>query len=80
MQRGIIAGESTGSTGQPLMFRLPGGGFARVCTKADTYPDGRRWVGKGIQPTLKVAPTVLDLQKGRDTVLEATVAALKKQI
>jgi hypothetical protein len=37
-------------------------------------------VGKGIQPTLKVAPTVLDLQKGRDTVLEATVAALKKQI
>lgn len=81
MRRGILAGEATGgSTGQPLMFRLPGGGFARVCTKADTYPDGRRWVGKGIQPTLKVAPTVRDMQQGRDTVLEATVAALKKQI
>jgi carboxyl-terminal processing protease len=81
MGRGIIAGEATGgSTGMPLFFRLPGGGFARVCTKADTYPDGRTWVGKGIQPTLKVAPTVSDLQKGRDTVLEEAVSALRKQI
>lgn len=81
MRRGVIAGEATGgSTGQPLMFALPGGGGARVCTKADTYPDGRQWVGKGIQPTLKVAPTVADMQKGRDTVLEAAVSALRKQI
>ncbi|TQK06870.1 S41 family peptidase [Herbaspirillum sp. SJZ107] len=81
MGRGIIAGEATGgSTGMPLFLRLPGGGIARICTKADTYPDGRKWVGKGIQPSLKVAPTVLDVQADRDTVLEAAVAALKKQI
>jgi C-terminal processing protease CtpA/Prc len=81
MQRGIIVGEATGgSTGQPLFLRLPGGGVARICTKADTYPDGRQWVGKGIQPTLEAAPTVADVQKGRDTVLETAVAALKKQI
>lgn len=81
MHRGLIVGEATGgSTGQPLLFRLPGGGMARVCTKADTYPDGRVWVGKGIQPTLKVAPTVADMQQGRDTVLEAALVALRKQM
>jgi carboxyl-terminal processing protease len=79
MKRGLIVGEPTGgSTGQPLMIALPGGGMARICTKADTYPDGRVWVGKGIQPHLKVAPTVADLRKGKDTVLEAALAALRK--
>lgn len=79
MRRGPIVGEATGgSTGQPLMVALPGGGMARICTKADTYPDGRAWVGRGIQPTVKAAPTVADLQKGRDTVLEAALKELGK--
>ena len=78
MARGPIVGEATGgSTGQPLFIALPGGGMARICTKADTYPDGRQWVGHGIQPTIKAAPTVADLRRGRDTVLEAALAALK---
>lgn len=78
MKRGPIVGEATGgSTGQPLFIKLPGGGMARICTKADTYPDGRAWVGHGIQPTVKAAPTVADLRSGRDTVLEAALAALK---
>jgi carboxyl-terminal processing protease len=39
--RGPIIGEpGGGSTGQPLYFRLPGGGSARVCTRRDTFPDG----------------------------------------
>lgn len=76
--RGAIVGEATGgSTGQPLFIGLPGGGVARICTKADTYPDGRAWVGHGIQPTIKAAPTVADLRRGRDTVLEAALASLK---
>ncbi|MFC0253829.1 S41 family peptidase [Massilia consociata] len=78
MKRGPIIGEATGgSTGQPLFVQLPGGGMARICTKADTYPDGRAWVGHGIQPTVKVVPTVLDVRRGRDTVLEAALAELK---
>lgn len=79
MQRGLIVGEASGgSTGQPLKFSLPGGGEARVCTKADTYADGRRFVGTGIQPNVKAAPTVADLQHGKDTVLDAALAALAK--
>jgi C-terminal processing protease CtpA/Prc len=79
MKRGAIVGEATGgSTGQPLVVALPGGGSARICTKKDTYPDGREWVGKGIEPTVKVVPTVADLKRGRDTVLEAALAALRR--
>jgi C-terminal processing protease CtpA/Prc len=42
MHRGITVGEKTGcSTGQPLIFHLPGGGTARVCTKNDRAGDER---------------------------------------
>jgi carboxyl-terminal processing protease len=79
MKRGPIVGQATGgSSGQPLKLQLPGGGMARICTKADTYPDGRAWVGVGIQPTMKVAPPVADLRRGTDTVLEAALRELGK--
>jgi C-terminal processing protease CtpA/Prc len=78
-KRGAIIGEATGgSTGQPLFFDLPGGGSARVCTKRDTYADGKAFVGVGVQPHVKAAPTVADLRAGRDTVLEAALAHLRK--
>ncbi len=77
MDRGKLIGETTGgSTGQPLMFSLPGGGIARVCTKRDTYPDGKEFVGVGILPDVPVNPTITDMRKGRDTVLEAAVKLL----
>lgn len=77
LKRGILVGEPTGgSTGQPLVFALPGGLMARVCTKRDAYPDGTEWNGIGILPTLPVRPTVAALQAGRDPVLEAALRAL----
>ncbi|MBL8175677.1 MAG: hypothetical protein JNK48_13470 [Bryobacterales bacterium] len=75
--RGAVIGvNSGGSTGQPLFFTLPGGGSARVCTKKDTYPDGREWVGKGIEVDIPVAPDADALQAGKDNVLEAAIAHL----
>jgi len=80
MKRGTIIGEPTGgSTGQPLSFELPGGGSARVCTKHDTYPDGKEFVGVGIQPQVLVRPTLADLRAGKDTVLDAAMAYLKSR-
>lgn len=79
MKRGVIMGEATGgSTGQPLMLTLPGGGQARICTKQDTYPDGKAFVGIGVQPHVVVHPTVADFRANRDTVLEAAIAEINK--
>lgn len=81
LKRGKMMGEPTGgSTGQPLAFRMPGGGSARVCTKRDRYPDGREFVGVGIKPDIPVAQTLADFRAGRDTVLETAADELRKTV
>ncbi len=78
--RAITIGERTfGSTGQPLSFDLPGGGSARICTKRDTYPDGREFVGFGINPDVEVKRTIIDLLAGTDAVLEKAVDILNNK-
>jgi C-terminal processing protease CtpA/Prc len=77
----IRIGENTfGSTGQPYVFKLPGGGSARVCTKKDTYPDGREFVGYGIKPNIEVRTTVDDYLKKRDPVLDRAVDYLNGKL
>lgn len=79
--RAITIGQKTyGSTGQPLHFSLPGGGGARVCTKKDTYPDGREFVGYGIKPTIEVERNINDVLTGQDTELSLAIKELKKLI
>lgn len=76
----IRMGErSFGSTGQPLVFEMPGGGSARVCTKKDTYPDGREFVGVGVIPHIEVKPTINDYIEGKDIVLDKALAYLKER-
>jgi C-terminal processing protease CtpA/Prc len=78
--RGQIIGEpSGGSTGQPLMFPLPGGGGARVCTKHDSYADGTEFVGIGVAPDRVVRPTIADVRSGRDAALDAAIAAVSRK-
>jgi C-terminal processing protease CtpA/Prc len=78
LKAGIILGEPTaGSTGQPLSFPLPGGGSARVCTLQTRYADGREFVGVGVQPKIRVTPTIADFLAGKDTVLEFAEAYLR---
>lgn len=78
MRRGPLVGMATGgSTGQPLFMELPGGGAARICIKRDVRPDGRAFVGKGVQPAIVVEPTVADLRAGRDAALDRAVDALR---
>jgi C-terminal processing protease CtpA/Prc len=69
-----------GSTGQPFTFSLPGKGSARVCTKADTYPDGRVFVGVGIKPDVEVVPTLNDYLQKKDVVLESALKYVKNRL
>ncbi|WP_405604089.1 S41 family peptidase [Polaribacter sp. Asnod1-A03] len=73
-------GEPTyGSTGQPMLFDLPGGATGRICTKKDTYPDGREFVGYGIQPDILVKKTYQDYINDKDPVLEKAIKYLNKE-
>jgi len=75
--RALLIGETTaGSTGNPVSVVLPGGGILRVCSKRDTYPDGREFVGYGIEPDIPVQPTVAGIRANRDEVLEKAVEVL----
>ena len=74
-----IGENSFGSTGQPFTFDLPGGGTARVCTKKDTYPDGREFVGYGIKPDIIVKTTLDDIFNKKDPVVDKAVEYLKKK-
>jgi len=78
--RGKMIGSPTaGATGQPLFYSLPGGGTGFVCTTRASYPDGREFVGVGIEPDVIVTPTAKDIRAGRDVELESAIAILKKE-
>jgi C-terminal processing protease CtpA/Prc len=81
MKRGVLVGEATaGTTGQPLVFSLPGGGNATVCTAHCTYADGSEFVGIGVQPDLEVRAMMSDIRSGRDPVLDAALKHLKRAV
>ncbi len=79
-KRALVVGEPTcGSTGQPLILSLPGGGSAWICTKRDTYPDGREFVGVGVIPDVRVRPSPRDLAAGVDVVLAKAIDELRNE-
>lgn len=75
----LVGAKTYGSTGQPLILDLPGGGTARICTKRDEYADGRQFVGYGVKPDVAVENTVEDLLNGTDTTLKKGVEVLMKK-
>jgi len=78
--RATLVGEKTaGTTGQPLFIQLPRGGRARICTKRDTYPDGREFIGIGVIPDVEIHPTQQSITAGRDAVLEKAVEVLARK-
>lgn len=81
MKRGHVIGQPTGgSTGQPLLFTLPGGGTAGICTKHDSMPDGTEFVGVGVQADIPIVPTVADVRAKRDATLLRAIDEAKRAI
>jgi C-terminal processing protease CtpA/Prc len=56
---------------------LPGGGIGRVCTKKDTYPNGKEFVGYGIQPDITIKKSLSDYLDGKDPALEKAIDYLR---
>jgi len=77
-KRAILIGENTaGSTGQPLQIKLPGGGLLAVCTVRNSFPDGKEFVGFGIQPDIVVQPKQTDIFRQRDPVLDKAIDTIR---
>ncbi len=70
---------SAGSSGNPVPFRLPGGGEARFSTGAFQRSGGELIEGAGIQPDEAVAWRLADVIEGRDPDLAAAEAWLLSQ-
>ncbi len=75
----LIGEVTAGSTGNPIRWNLPYGGVLSICSKKDTYPDGREFVGSGIKPDIESHLTIEDFRKGRDTALETALSFLINQ-
>jgi len=83
--RATLVGQLTsGSSGQPLPMSLSGGGTAFICTKWDTYPDGREFAGVGVIPDVEVYPTQAEIaaglwSSGKDPILDKGLRVLRAQ-
>ncbi len=66
----IVGTPSFGSTGQPIMFDLPGGGFCRICSIQCLYPNGKDIINKGVQPHIFTDLSVNDYINKNDSVLK----------
>ncbi|MCL2065032.1 MAG: S41 family peptidase [Candidatus Cloacimonetes bacterium] len=76
----IVGTASYGSTGQPLMFPLKSGGTVRICTRWNTYPDGREFINIGVQPHIPIENTLEDLKNGVDAVMNKGLEEVRRQI
>ncbi|MGF1586084.1 MAG: S41 family peptidase [Bacteroidales bacterium] len=76
----IKIGEATGgSTGEPINFVLPGGGWLDICTKHSSYLCGKEYVGYGIQPDIVAKKSVKDVIENVDPALNSAIKYLKQQ-
>ena len=65
-----IGQKTAGGAGGRYTFSLPGGGKFTMSTFKATYPDGKEYMGTGIQPDIEIYPDLNDTIRGNDIVLE----------
>jgi carboxyl-terminal processing protease len=76
----FVGQKTAGSTGSPLHIKIPGGGYAGICSKKDVFPDGHEFVGYGIQPHVYVEQTLNDIIGKSDSTLEIGLKNIKQKI
>jgi hypothetical protein len=73
----FIGMPTAGANGDVTNLVLPGEIFVNFSGHAVRHADGRQLQRLGIQPTIKVSPTVKGIAEGRDEILEAAVKFLQ---
>ncbi len=76
----FIGTPTAGANGDITYMVLPGNLTVSFSGHDVRHADGRQLQRVGIQPTIKVAPTIRGLADGRDEILEAAVKFLQGQM
>ena len=75
----FIGTPTAGANGDVTYMVLPGNLAVSFSGHNVRHADGRQLQRVGIQPTIKVAPTIRGLVEGRDEILDAAVKFLESQ-
>ncbi|HKS21575.1 MAG TPA: S41 family peptidase [Thermoanaerobaculia bacterium] len=75
----FVGSPTAGANGDVTNFWLPGGLLVRFSGHDVRHADGRQLQRVGIQPDIKVEPTIAGLQAGKDEVLERAIAYVNGQ-
>ena len=76
----FIGTPTAGANGDITLMVLPGNLVVGFTGHNVRHADGRQLQRIGIQPTIRVAPTIRGIADGRDEILEAAIKYLKEAI
>jgi C-terminal processing protease CtpA/Prc len=74
----VIGSTTAGADGNVSAIPLPGGLRSMISGVGIFYPDKRPTQRVGIVPDIEVKPTIKGIRAGRDEVLEAAIAKIRK--
>lgn len=74
----FVGSPTNGANGDVTSINLPGGIVANFTGHDVRHGDGRQLQRVGIQPHIKIEPTIKGVREGRDEVLERAVEFLRK--
>jgi C-terminal processing protease CtpA/Prc len=74
----VMGSQTMGADGDVSLMRLPGNLNAVISGLGVYYPDGRATQGPGIVPDIEVKVTAKGLREGKDEVMDAAMAYIKK--
>ncbi|AQR70298.1 hypothetical protein BZG29_19760 [Janthinobacterium sp. LM6] len=75
----VVGSTTAGADGNSSPFSLPGGLSTLISGIGIFYPDRRPTQRVGIIPDIEVRPTLAGIRAGRDEVLEAAIAEIRRQ-
>ncbi|QKY10015.1 S41 family peptidase [Janthinobacterium lividum] len=75
----VVGSTTAGADGNISPFSLPGGLSTMISGIGVFYPDRRPTQRVGIIPDIEVRPTIAGIRAGRDEVLEAAIAEIRRQ-
>ena len=74
---GAVLGATTGGgSGKPTQRELPNGWTFQLSRWIEWTPDGTTYEGVGLEPEIVVDITLIDQERGRDTILDWAVGLL----